>query len=63
MALTQPDLDPRDPRVVNILAKSIYRDLRGAGLAEHDVMALAGALLELVTREVQERRGPAGGGG
>ena len=33
--------NPRDPRAVRILAKSIYRELRASGLTERDVMELA----------------------
>jgi hypothetical protein len=43
---------------VRILAKTIYRDLRQAGLAEQDVMCLAGELLSLVAGEMHERRKP-----
>ena len=46
----------RDPRAVRILAKTIYRELRLSGLAEEDVMALAGELLSLVTCDVKDRR-------
>jgi hypothetical protein len=46
----------RDPRALRILAKTIYRELRTGGLAEEDVMALAGELLSLVTCDVKDRR-------
>jgi xanthine/CO dehydrogenase XdhC/CoxF family maturation factor len=46
----------RDPRALRILAKSIYRELRGGGLAEEDVMSIAGELLSLVAGEVKDRR-------
>lgn len=46
----------RDPRALRILAKTIYRELRQAGLAEEDVMSLAGELLSLVTCDVKDRR-------
>ncbi|APR77594.1 Hypothetical protein A7982_02941 [Minicystis rosea] len=46
----------RDPRALRILAKSIYRELRGGGLAEEDVMAIAGDLLGLVAGDVKDRR-------
>ncbi|MFT3764437.1 MAG: hypothetical protein QM820_02800 [Minicystis sp.] len=46
----------RDPRALQILAKSIYRELRGGGLAEEDVMAIAGDLLGLVAGDVKDRR-------
>ena len=45
-----------DPRALRILAKTIYRELRQGGLAEEDVMSLAGELLSLVTIEVKDRR-------
>lgn len=46
----------RDPRALSILAKSIYRELRQGGLAEEDVMAVAGDLLGLVAGDVKDRR-------
>ncbi len=56
--MTQPfDMsEKRDPRAVRILAKNIYREFRANGFSEQDVMSLAGELLALVTREVQEQR-------
>jgi len=45
-----------NPRALRILAKSIYRELRQGGLAEEDVMAIAGDLLGLVAGEVKDRR-------
>ena len=56
--MTQPfDMsEKRDPRAVRILAKNIYREFRANGFSEQDVMSLAGELLGLVTREVQEQR-------
>jgi hypothetical protein len=45
-----------DPRALRILAKTIYRELRQGGLAEEDVMSLAGELLSLVAGEVKDRR-------
>ena len=50
---TQPS---QDPRAVAILAKNIYREFRANGFSEQDVLSLAGELLALVTREVQEQR-------
>jgi hypothetical protein len=48
----------RDPRALAILAKTIYRELRGSGYTEKDVMALAGELLGMVASEVKTRRDP-----
>ncbi len=47
-----------DPRALRILAKTIYRELRQAGLLEEDVMSVAGDLLSLVAGEVKDRRRP-----
>jgi hypothetical protein len=43
----------KDPRAVEILAKNIYREFRAGGFSEGDVLALAGELLTLVTRDVR----------
>lgn len=52
-----------DPRSLKILAKTFYRELRGRGYDEREVVALAGELLGLVSTEVRERReGVAGPG-
>lgn len=48
--------DPKDPRAIRILAKSLYREIRGSGFCERDVMALAGELLALVTTDVNATR-------
>jgi hypothetical protein len=45
-----------DPRSLKILAKTFYRELRGHGYHEREVIALAGELLGLVSTEVRERR-------
>ena len=45
-----------DPRAVAILAKTIYRELRAAGYAERDVMALASELLGMVATDVKGQR-------
>jgi hypothetical protein len=52
---------PTDPKAVAILAKNIYREFRAGGFSERDVMALAGELLELVTRDVRSERAISGG--
>jgi hypothetical protein len=46
-----------DPRAVEILAKNIYREFRASGFSERDVLALAGELLGLVTRDVRAEKG------
>lgn len=46
----------RDPKALSILAKSIYRELRTAGLEEREVLSLAGELLHQVATEVRGRR-------
>jgi hypothetical protein len=46
----------RDPRALAILAKTIYRELRSSGYAEHDVMTLASELLGMVASVVKGRR-------
>lgn len=46
----------RDPRALRIIAKSIYREMRASGLAEEDLMCVAGELLSLVAVEMKDRR-------
>jgi hypothetical protein len=46
---------PQDPRAVQILAKSIYRELRSSGFSEQDVLAFAGELLTLITSDVRSQ--------
>jgi hypothetical protein len=43
----------RDPRALAILAKTIYRELRGSGFEVRDVIALASELLAHVTSDVK----------
>ena len=52
------DVSPasRDSRTLNILAKTIYRELRASGYSERDVMALASEMLGIVATEVKDRR-------
>ena len=45
----------RDPRALAILAKTIYRELRGSGFETRDVISLAGELLAQVTTEVKSK--------
>ena len=41
---------------LQIIAKTLYRDLRGNGYGEREVVALAGELLSLVTKDVRAKR-------
>ena len=43
----------RDPRALAILAKTIYRELRGSGYTTRDVVALAGELVGMVATDVR----------
>ena len=54
--LLQTIADSQDPRTIRILAKTIYRELRGNGMREQDVMSLAGELLSLVTSDVKSQQ-------
>ena len=59
MAMSIPTSEPsssRDPRTHNILAKSIYKELRANGYDEQTVMAIAGELLGMVAAEVKDKR-------
>jgi len=48
-------VDPKDdPRRPRILAKTIYRELRGSGLEEREVLAIATAMLGLVADDIRE---------
>lgn len=48
----------RNPKALAILAKTIYRELRGSGFETRDVIALAGELLAQVTTEVKSNSEP-----
>jgi hypothetical protein len=51
---SSPEL--HDKRALRILAKTIYRELREAGLAEEDVMCVASELLSQIASDVKDRR-------
>lgn len=53
--MLDPNASKHDQRSVSIFAKSIYRELRTSGFDESDVMALAGELLALLTRDVKNQ--------
>jgi len=53
--IIDPNPSRHDQRSVSIFAKSIYRELRTSGFSESDVMALAGELLALLTRDVKSQ--------
>jgi hypothetical protein len=46
----------RDPRALRIVAKTIYREMRNAGLTEEDLMSVAGEMLSLVAGDMKDRR-------
>ena len=48
----------RDPRALAILAKTIYRELRGSGFQARDVIALASELLAQITTDVKSSGDP-----
>jgi hypothetical protein len=52
------DSREHDGRALTILAKTIYRELRGEGYNANEIMALASELLGLVAVEVKDRRSP-----
>ncbi len=49
----------RDPRALRILAKTIYREMRTAGLTEEDLMSVASEMLSLVAVDMKDRRSAA----
>ena len=50
------DKSKGDPRGARILAKTIYRDLRAAGMCERDVVAIATELLAQTAADLKSSR-------
>ncbi len=46
---------PTDSRAVRILAKTLYRDLRAAGLGDKEVVSIASELLSQLSSDVRGR--------
>lgn len=46
----------KNPRALQIIAKTIYREMRTAGLTEEDLMSVASEMLSLVAGEMKDRR-------
>jgi hypothetical protein len=46
----------RNPRALQIIAKTIYREMRAAGLTEEDLMSVASEMLSLVAGDMKDRR-------
>lgn len=46
---------PTDARAVRILAKTIYRELRAAGLGDKEVVSVASELLSQLSSDVRDR--------
>ncbi|MEM9072318.1 MAG: hypothetical protein AAGE52_27675 [Myxococcota bacterium] len=42
-----------DARALRILAKSVYRELKGSGYSQSDIVNFTNSLLELVTSELK----------
>jgi hypothetical protein len=45
-----------DPRGVRILARTIYRELRGAGMSEREVLAVATEMLAQTATDLKSSR-------
>lgn len=46
----------KNPRALQIIAKTIYREMRTAGLTEEDLMSVASEMLSLVAGDMKDRR-------
>lgn len=44
-------------RGIEILAKSVYRDLKQGGYAREDIVAFASGILEQLTNDAKSKRG------
>ncbi|MCC6646760.1 MAG: hypothetical protein IT374_14450 [Polyangiaceae bacterium] len=49
---------PTDSRAVRILAKTLYRELRAAGLGDKEVVSVASELLSQLSHDVRGRSAP-----
>jgi hypothetical protein len=49
-----PPISQRSPRTPQILAKTIYRELRGNGLDEREVLSIANEMLRLVAGDIRD---------
>ncbi len=58
MSQTAAQLLANDPKALKIMAKSLYRQLRGGGYSQGDVLSFASELLSMVSTEVRERQSP-----
>ena len=47
---------PTDARAVRILAKTLYKELRAAGLGDKEVVSIASELISQLSHEVKGRR-------
>jgi hypothetical protein len=50
--MTRPP-SPAQQRALKILAKSIYRELKGSGYSRTDIVSFTTELLDLVTAEIK----------
>jgi len=56
---TQVHTPDRDPRVVPILARTIFKQMRDQGYSKEQIIGLSSALLDLVSADLKEDLGPA----
>jgi hypothetical protein len=51
---TSPPQAERKQRALEILAKSVYRELKSAGYSHSDIVSFTNELLDLVSTEIRE---------